>query len=46
MVEEQSRRIEKEIANVVNDLDRSYLRKMQVVYFVYNIKTIIGSALQ
>uniref|UniRef100_A0A336L1V4 CSON003048 protein n=1 Tax=Culicoides sonorensis TaxID=179676 RepID=A0A336L1V4_CULSO len=30
MVEEQSRRIEHEITNVVDDLDKSYLRKMQV----------------
>lgn len=30
MVEEQSRRIEQEITKIVDDLDKSYLRKMQV----------------
>lgn len=39
MVEEQSKRIEQEITRVVDDLDRSYLRKMQVCK--YNIKKVI-----
>lgn len=32
MVEEQSKRIEHEITKVVDDLDKSYLRKMQASY--------------
>lgn len=34
MVEEQSRRIEHEITKIVDDLDKSYLRKMQVSFFL------------
>lgn len=37
MVEEQSRRIEHEITKIVDDLDKSYLRKMQVSLVYYLI---------
>lgn len=35
MVEEQSRRIEHEITKIVDDLDKSYLRRMQVSSTIY-----------
>lgn len=37
MVEQQRQRLEHEITNLVDDLDKSYLRNMQVSQIIYKI---------
>ena len=42
MVEAQKYRIEQEMTNLVNELDRSYLRKMQQLFEFINNKLILN----